>query len=341
MRQLILFFVGGVMSFSAHGQDILGNLVKIGIEFHDKGEYESAIEIYKKALIIDPNSEFANYEIAMTYMYTQDFESCIKHSDQVIGKDGEYVLPAYVTKGSCLNYLGRTDESIALFKKGLKKFGDHYLLYYNLGYDYHRINEFEEAEEAFTNAIHCNAGHASSHLRMGYLMADLNKRAQGLMSLYYFLLLDPASARSRQAYDLLQDLYSTRVKRDEENTHQIHILPDLDINGEFGAANMMISMIKASNNTEKDEGKGGEELLIENTRSFFTLLGELKNKKNRGLWWEFYVPFFFELAKSDHIDTYCYYISQACSEISRKWIETHGEKLNEFSKWIQGYQKSL
>jgi tetratricopeptide (TPR) repeat protein len=341
MRQLILFFVGSVMSFSAYGQDILGNLVKIGIEFHDKGEYESAIEIYKKALIIDPNSEFANYEIAMTYMYTEDFESCVKHSDKVISKDGEYVLPAYVTKGSCLDYLGRTNESIALFKKGLKKFGDHYLIYYNLGYNYCKINESEEAEEALTNAIHCNASHASSHLLMGYLMTDLHNKSRSLMSLYYFLMLEPDSDRARQAYELLQKQYGSQVEGDQENPDQVNIFLDPEIDSEFGPADMMVSMLEAVRTSDRQEGKSEEKIFLENTRSFFTILGEMKKKKCRGVWWDFYVPFFYDLAISEHLETYCHYISQTTSEFSKNWIENHEEAVNQFNNWIRGYQKNL
>jgi tetratricopeptide (TPR) repeat protein len=341
MRKLFLIFVGGALSFSLYGQNVLENLVKIGIDFHEKGEYQSAIEIYQKALVVDPNSALANYEIAMTYMHTRDYESCVKHSDQVINLDGEYVLPAYVTKASCLDYLGRTDESISLFKTGLRKFGDHYLLYYNLGFDYYKINEIKEAEEAFINAIHSNTGHASSHLLLGYLMNDLHNRAQSLMCLYYFLLLEPASARAKEAYELLLNQYSAQVARDKDNPDQIKILLDPDTDREFGTANMMISMLEVSRTTELNEGKSEEDLFIENTQSFFTILGELKKKKNRGLWWEFYIPFFYEIANSDHVDSYCYYISQASSEISQKWIESHAEKLNQFINWLQGYQKGL
>lgn len=341
MKELFLIFLAGVLSINLYGQNILENLVKIGIEFHDKGEYENAIEVYQKALVLDPNSALANYEIAMTYMYTGDYEGCLRHSDQVIALDGDYILPAYVAKGSCLDYQGHTDQSISLFKKGLKNLGDHYLLYYNLGYDYYKVNEFEKAEEAFTNAIHTNPEHASSHLLLGYLMDDLHKKSQSLMSLYYFLMLEPGSERARKAYELLLNQYHAGVERDQKNPDQVNIFINTDIDGEFGPADMMVSMLEASRTSEQNEGKNETEIFLENTRSFFTILGELKKKKYRGLWWDFYVPFFYELANSDHLQTFCHYISQTYSEFSKDWLENHTEALNQFNTWIRGYEKNL
>jgi tetratricopeptide (TPR) repeat protein len=341
MKKLFLIFLGGVLSINLYGQNILENLVKIGIEFHDQGEYENAIEVYQKALVLDPYSALAHYEIAMTYMYIGDYDGCIRHSDQVIALNGEFMLPAYVVKGSCLDYLGQPDQSISLFKQGLKKFGDHYLLYYNLGHDYYKLNELKKAEEAFANAILTNPNHASSHLLMGFLMNDLHNKAQSLMSLYYFLMLEPGSERARQAYELLQNLYRSRVERDQEDPDQINIFIDPDIDSEFGPVDMMVSMLEASRISEPIESKTEEEIFLENTRSFFTVLGELKKKRNRGFWWDFYIPFFYELANSEYLQTYCHYISQASSEFSKDWVEDHQEALKQFNTWIRGYPKNL
>jgi tetratricopeptide (TPR) repeat protein len=337
MRYLLLIFLLGNLSLTLNGQSVVKNLVKIGIDLHDKGDYEGAIDVYKQALNIDPNSALVHYEIAMTYMYAKDFENCIRHSDIVIDLNGQYLLPAYVTKGSCLDYMGRTDESISLFKKGLKKFGDHFLLYYNLGYNYYQIQDYEKARETLILSINTNSRHTSSHLLLGYLMNDMNNKVQSLLCLYYFLYLEPDSPRARQAYDLLQDQFTGHVERDAEKPGQINIFIDPDSESEFGAANMLISMLEASNTLEENKGKSEEELFIENTRSFFSILGELKKKKNHGLWWEFYTPFFYDLAKSKHIDTFCYYIIQSSNEKAGQWLEAHPDNFDQFKEWLQQY----
>jgi tetratricopeptide (TPR) repeat protein len=200
------FYVVVLVLFSNFllAQSPVDSLVQLGIQCHDNGQYDKAIELYQKALEIDPASPLTNYEIALTYMYAKDYANSIKHSDIVIGQKGQNLLQAYVTKGSCLDYLGKTDESIRLFEQGIRKFGDHYLLYYNLGYDYYKLKNYEKAQEVFTKAIKSNPNHASSHLFLGFTMADLDQKVQSLLCLHYFLLLEPNSGRAKTAFSLLQ-----------------------------------------------------------------------------------------------------------------------------------------
>jgi len=335
MKKQILILGLILISTLIYSQTKVDSLVQIGIQHHDNGQYDKAIETYKTALDIEPNSALINYEIAMTYMYAKDYKNSVKHSDKVIEINDKFLLQAYITKGSCLDYLGKTKESIKLYKKGIKEFGDHYLLYYNLGYTYYNLREYDKAEEALINAINSKSDHASSHLLLGYLMTDKNQKVQSLLCLHYFLFLEANSERAKTAYNLLQKQFGGNVERDKDKPDQINIFLDPNQSGtEFGAADMMISMLEASKSLEENEGKSDNEMFVENTTSFFKILGELKKKKNTGLWWDFYVPLFYDIARSKHIDTYCYYISQSSNGAALEWLKENDEKINDFNKWL-------
>jgi tetratricopeptide (TPR) repeat protein len=337
MKKLYTILILFLFSISVSGQTKVDSLVQQGVTFHDEGQYNKAIELYKQALAIDPSSALANYEISFSYMAAGDYENSIIHSDKVISLNKDYLLQAYLTKGSSLDYLGRTAESVKLFEKALRKFGDNYLLYYNLGYDYYRIRNYEKAEVAFVKAIKVNPGHSSSHFLLARLMADQNKNVQSLLCLNYFLLLEPNTSRSKTAFELLEKQFGGNVEKDKDKPDQINILVGADSkDSEFGAANLMISVMKATNFTEENKGKTEEQLFTENTRSFFNILGELKKDKNKGLWWDFYVPFFNDLAKSDHLETYCYYISQSSKDKSAEWLNNNNPKIVLFDLWLKG-----
>lgn len=335
MKKYFLIFGLLLLSTFLYSQISVDSLVEVGIQYHDNGEFVQAIETYKTALEIEPNSPLVNYEIALTYMYSGDYQNAIKHSDKVIKRNDKYLLQAYLVKGSCLDYLGKTKESIKLFKKGIKKFGDDHLLYYNLGYNYYNIKEFDKAEEAFIKAINTKANHASSHLFLGYLMYEKNQRVQSLLSLHFFLLLEPNSERSQNAYNLLQSQLSGGVERNQEEPGKIDIFLSPDqLKSEFGTIDMMITILEASKSLEENEGKSDDQLFIENTTSFFKILGEHKTKENTGFWWDFYVPFFYLIAESEHIDTYCYYISQSTKETAADWLKENEKRVTDFAKWL-------
>ncbi|MFD1095998.1 tetratricopeptide repeat protein [Salegentibacter chungangensis] len=322
----------------AFGQTTVDSIVNKGIEFHDTGDYQSAIETYKKALEIEPNSSLVHTELAMTYMYNQDYENAIKHSDLVFEQNGDHLLPAYITKASSLDYLGKPDEAISLFQEGIEKFGDHFLLLYNLAYTYYEQEEYEKAIPILKRGIASNPDHSSSHFLLGEIMSLLNRNAESVLNLHYFLFLEPNTDRSVTAFNMLLNKYGANVSQDEEKENQINISLDPEqSSGEFGPANMMLSMLGATNMIEKKEGKSEMELFISNTESVFKILGELKDdNENSGLYWDFYIPFFHDLAKSEHLETYCYYISLSVNDKSPEWLNENSEKTEAFGDWLQG-----
>ena len=336
MKNHLVLFAMLLISTLLYSQNNVDSLVSIGINYHDNGQYDKAIKSYQAALEIDPNSLLVYYELAMSYMYAQEYLKSIECADKIIDQDGQYGLQGYITKASCLDYLGQTKESTKLYKKGIKKFGDNYLLYYNIGVNYYKLNDYDEAELAFSKAIKANPKHASSHLLLGYLMAEKKLKVQSILCLHYFLFLEPNSERSKDAYLLLKEQFGGNVQQDQNNPENINIFMDPNQSGtEFGAASLMLSMLGASRYLEENVSKSEEELFIKNTDSFFKILGELKNKKSKGLWWDFYVPFFYKIAKSDYLPSYCYYISQSSSPEAQTWLSKNPGVLDNFEKWLK------
>ncbi len=324
-----------LFSFHSYSQSEIENFVKEGIQYHDNGEFDKAIQYYEKALKIEPKSTLVNYEIALSYFSKGDYRKALEYSDVVLKQNKDLMLQAYMTKGSALDMLGKTKESIKLFNKSIKKTGGHYLLYYNLGLNYYKINDLVNAEENVIKAIELNPNHSSSHLMLANIHNQKGNSVQTLLSSHYFLLLEPNSQRSLEAYSMLQQNFGGNVSKDKEKPNTINILLSPNNDSQFGAAELMVSMLEASKSLEENEGKSDEEMFVENTDKFFKVLGELKEKKNKEIWWTFYTSFFYDLAKSEHLETYCKYITQIGNENSKKWIEDNNNALTEFDNWLK------
>ena len=328
----IFFILSVLFSF---GQSEIGNLVKEGAGYHDQGEYDKAIKAYKKALKIDSKSSLVNYELALTYFKKGDYTKVITFSDNVLREKGEFMLQAYLTKGSALDLLEKTDESIKMFEKAIKKSEPHYLLYYNLALNYFNLHDYENAESNVIKAIEINSAHPTSHLLLANIHNNQNHTVQTLLAAHYFLLLEPNSQRSKSAFEMLEDNFGGNVSKDAEKPNTINIMLSLNRDSEFSAAELMVSMLVASNSLEENKDKSEFELFEENTTSFFKIIGELKDKKSEGLWWDFYAPFFSELAESDHMEAYCHYIRESTHENSQSWIAGNLPKLASFSNWLR------
>jgi len=324
----MLYFVVFALSLSfAQDSDVkdkVDALVKQGIAYHDGGDYDKAIQVYKKALELDPKSSWANYEIALTYMYKGNNEKAIEHCDVVIKSGSGSMVEAYIVKGSALDNLGRTQESIKLFNEGIEKFGQNHLLYYNLAFNYYKIEDFENAEQNLLKALGANPYHQSSHLLLGTVKAHNGQRVQSIMSLYYFLLLEPDTSRSLTAFTLLQRQLTGDAKKDG-------VAAKTD--SEFSDVEAMLPFPVPA------EGLDDDGIFIKNTKSFFLAAGALKQKgkKSNNIYWDFYVTIFYDMEKSGYLETYCYLISQTASNKAGKWISANVDKVKQFAEWLNKY----
>lgn len=322
-------------------QSSIEDFVSEGIQYHDKGDYGKAIEIYNKALEINPKSTLANYEISLSYFSNKDYKQAIKYSDIVLDQNADYLLQAYMTKGSALDVLGKTKESIKLFEKAIKKTKGHYLLYYNLALNHYKLNDLDKAEVNVIKAIEQNSDHTSSHLMLANIHHQKGNSVQTLLATYYFLFLEPNTKRSQEAYQLLQANLGGNVSKDADKPNTINIMLSTNNDSQFGAAELMISMLEASKSLEENEGKTEDEIFIKNTDSFFTILGELKKQKDKEIWWTFYTTFFYDLAQSEHIEAYCKYITQIANENSKKWLTENENKLTDFDNWLKNNNNGM
>ncbi len=61
----------------------------------------------------------------------------------------------------------------------------------------------------------------------------------------------------------------------------------------------------------------------------------MKEDKTQNIWWGYYIPFFYEIAESEHFETYCNYISISGNEESQKWLDENSDKVDAFAQWLE------
>jgi tetratricopeptide (TPR) repeat protein len=327
---LILFF-----SIQSVAQSKIEDLVQEGIQYHDNGDYDKAIETYLKALKINPQSTLASYEIALSYFAKGEYQKAIEYSDEILTQNKDYMLHAYITKGSALDMLGQTKESIKLFEKAIKKIEPHYLLYYNLAINQYKENDLDKAEQNAINAVKINSNHASSHLMLVNINNQKGNSVQTVLATHYFLLLEPNTKRSVEVYQILKENFEGNVTKDKHKPNTVNIKLSSNNESQFGSAELLLSMLEASKSLEENKGKSDDELFVENTKSFFNLLSEQKQEKDKEIWWTLYSSFYSVLAKSEHLETYCKYISQSSNINSQQWLTDNKSKLTAFSNWLK------
>lgn len=334
MKRLLTLFTVLLMTSVASlaGQEAaIDSLVALGIEYHDAGKYRKAIRLYEEALKIDSESEIVHYEIAISLVESEDYYAAIEHCDKLIERDDKFALLAYNTKGSCLNYLGKTDEAIDNYLEGISKSDEFYLLFYNLGLAYHTKGDFSQAEEAFIRTIELNPQYGKAHLNLARTMTQQNRRVESLLALYYYLLVEPFSEDTEWAYNNLILLLNLNTFPDGVEEMNDDSLTELEV------ADVILSRLAILNEREVADGKTDVDRLIRSTNAFFASLGEImKKNKPQGFWWDFYVPFYAHISSWDYVKVYCHYISRHFFPDSTDWLNQNNAKVKSFSDWLKG-----
>jgi|AntRauTorckE5430_2_1112549.scaffolds.fasta_scaffold01410_7 hypothetical protein len=325
----LVFFLLATITITA--QSVEGYL-KEGIGYHDDGDYDLAISAYQKALELDPKSALANYEIAMTYFQTGDHKNALKYSSKALKVKNDNPVPAIVIKGSALDMLGKTEKSIEFLEKAIAEHEPYYLLHYNTALNYYKLNDNVNASRHCLEAIAINTSHASSYYLLSSSEARRDHPTQSLLATYFFLFLEPESFRSKDAYQLMMNQLSVGGDKSAGPT-ETNIT--LNLNSEFATADMLVKMFGATRKTDLNKDLTEDELFIKNTGTLFSIIGEQREtNETENIWWDFYIPFFFDIEKSGHLEAFCKYITQGENEASYRWLEENQDKVQAFADWL-------
>lgn len=126
------------------------------VKFQRKGNYDDAIENYKKSIEYYPTAEAFTY-LGWTYSFMGDLDRAIEECKNAIDLDPDYGNP-YNDIGAYLMKQNNFDEAVIWFELALKaKNYDHYeFAHFNLGIAFERKGMWLEAVEEYRKAMEIN-----------------------------------------------------------------------------------------------------------------------------------------------------------------------------------------
>ena len=348
---LISFFI--IVSSKLFGQNQnVEELIQEGIELHDAGEYEEAIDRYNEALEIDSTQMLAVYEISLSYLAMKDYENASLYSTQVIDSNNEQLsFGAYAVKSESLAGMDKVDDAIELLYEGLEKNGDKSILHFNLALNFFKKGDIDKTLEHIKTAIDIDRLHSGAFLLNAYALKDKGMWVQSILSFQMFLLLEPDSRRSKNAFaEMLQIMQLKDVevpversfiqqqlfKNSLDNAVSQDKLPPLTIKDGLNR-NFVYHAITSTKDSLKLESEEVNEFELFKTVNLevMKVLERESLNPNEGILWTFYIPFFSRIAHSDYYEAYCRYISVSYYPESFEWWGNNTEAALNFIMWFE------
>ena len=131
-------------------------------QFQEKGEYDKAISVYKKALEIQPENRTILINLGLAYEAKNDFNEAIKQYSEAIKANPKDDM-AWVNLGNVLQKKEDTKNALIAYQKAAESNPWNAYAHFNLGNFFYKSNDHKSAIASYKKAVEINPG-----LALGY-----------------------------------------------------------------------------------------------------------------------------------------------------------------------------
>ncbi len=148
---------------------------------YQKLGFKTEVQLFQRALFINPNDENANLMLADFYLFKNQRKLAIQVLEKFL-QINHNSIPALMALGKI--YLVRNEmlKIVEIYNRVLELEPNNSDAYYNLGILYYNSNDFENAEKLLKRAIAIN-NHLNAHLYLAYLFEKKSDDGQAIEQL--------------------------------------------------------------------------------------------------------------------------------------------------------------
>lgn len=311
-----------------------------GMALQKEGKHEEAISKFKEALQTENNNPAVNYQLAFSLVTLKKGDEAIPYADKVTKTPSAYTAAAYSLLGGIYDASGQAIKAIAVYNNGLKAFPNDQNMWFNLGLSYFRDKRYAEAEKAAIEAVKLDIKHANSQRLYALVAFHQNKRMNALLGLCSFLLTDPNSPRAEEAYTNIQSILKGGVLKGGV----LKGANNKELTSEEARETMALNAgITAIINSPSAQKLSGVPLLEYQLKSLFTFAGQAANKKpDKSFFGNFFVAYFYQFAKSGHVEALAQLISKTADKAAYgKWEQANSAKVVALEEWVKSTNRNL
>lgn len=310
-----------------------------GIELHDEGSYDKAIEKYKMALKLEPNNSLALYELTFSYMVSGKNEECIETAKKGLKVVSKLQKKFTVALGSCYSQSGKIEEAIKTFENGLKVDPTDSQLHLNIAVTLSNLRQDKKAITHLKEAIKYSIEYSSPYYFMAEIYRTTDYRIPALYFYMQFILLEPNTKRSQDASKKIYALLYQGLKQKENREIDITLYSDSPKDeGDFTALEIALSVAAVASIAEESKGsKTDIERHTEVLTSFIQICSEIEDENLKTTFtWQYAVENMIALQNSDNFETYAYILAvKAGIQGAAEWLDENQEKIEKLSDAIR------
>ena len=195
-----------VRHLERHGEVLTGKRTgaeQPGRSLTERGQFDEALNCYRKALESEPNYADAHSNLGGTLTKLGRFDEALAECRKALEIDPNYT-DARNNLGMTLSECGRADEAIPLFREVLAIKPDSVSAQYNLGLALIRQKQFQEAVAPLRKALALKADFAEAHINLGVALANCGQLDEAVSEYRKALAIQPDNAAARDNLGIVE-----------------------------------------------------------------------------------------------------------------------------------------
>ncbi len=330
IKKLILLSSLLLLSFGVIAQNVESNPLILKADKFYQGEfYRDASKAYLSALKSDKKNVYLMYRLSDCYYQQKKWSDALFYSGEVMMADKGYWLDAALIYASSASRMNEFKKAVRTYEKAIKRFPDNSTLYYNLGLAYFDNSLFQQAETYVQKAVLLDKGNSDSHLLLAHTMRNQGQWLKAMLPLYYFLIIEQDTERSKKIWNELQDVWrlaaSNPIRTNEFNS---------GLSNEFAQLDKGLKSI-AFDYLSKTDSAAQPLTFVNKTQDLFTLIGK-KYVGGIGFYELTYLDLFRDIQTMNHTESFAYYLSNCNYNLQvLVWISSHTSEFQSFVSWME------
>lgn len=328
-------------------------ILRAGIDFHDKGQYDQAIAKYQEVLAKSPADVTALFEMAYSYLSKKDYDKSFETARRGAEFKSELLPMFYDLMASSLDSKGQPQQAVEMYKKGIALAPDASQLYYNMAVTYREsLNKPNDARLALQKAASIEPLHPGIQLLLGQVYQSSGYTTPAFLALSTFLVLDPGGSQALPGYGLwravlkggVDPIPNAPMSAPQGPASAMRgpatAGPSRTDEGDFAAVDAQLAPTHAVFMQKLDSGTPEIQALIAQVDQ---LLGALPKQPTGAAATSFvnthYVPFFVALRQQDFVEPFVYWASQRAPVPGvTDWLRSNEPRVRAFLAWASKYE---
>ena len=162
----------------------------LGYLHHQKNQFELAVDVYSKAIGLEPGHAKTYYNRGTAYVQLKEFDKAIADFGKAIELNPDHAA-AYNNRGIAYRNKSDFERAIADYSRAIELRKQYPNAHFNLGNAYRKKGDIAKAITSYKSAIRIKPNFARAHGLLGFMHALQRDYHKALESLDHALKLDP------------------------------------------------------------------------------------------------------------------------------------------------------